>query len=154
MVDKREQIFGNLFRLSNKLQATVDKLLAPYDISTKQWLLTALLQKSFGRPVSLGELADAMGCTYQNVKQTAQKLQKKGYIRMEKDEKDRRVTLVKLTQKHYMFWNKKEEEGNNLINKLFEDFSQQEIDIMHEKINRLIQRLDSENFPTDSKKNS
>ena len=48
----------------------------------------------FEAPPTLGELADALGCSHQNTKQLALKLAAKRYVRLVRDEADARRTRV------------------------------------------------------------
>lgn len=69
-------LFGALLAYGNRLQALGDGFYR--EVTTKQWFLLACLEL-FEAPPTLGELADAMGCSHQNTKQLALKLAAKQY---------------------------------------------------------------------------
>ena len=119
ILEKQKLIFGSIFLLSNKLQVIMDRDLARYDLTAKQWFLTAIMEEFFNSPPTLSELAEAMGSTHQNVKQIALKLQKRDLLEMQKDEKDRRATRLKLTEKSYAFWDKRQEQSKSFLNEFF-----------------------------------
>ena len=84
-------LFGALLAYGNRLQALGDGFYR--EVTTKQWFLLACLEL-FEAPPTLGELADAMGCSHQNTKQLALKLAAKQYVRLVRDEADARRTRV------------------------------------------------------------
>ncbi|KJS85275.1 MAG: hypothetical protein JM58_08840 [Peptococcaceae bacterium BICA1-8] len=140
-LEKQKYIFGSIFLLSNKLQVIMDRDLASYDLTAKQWFLTAIMEEFFKSPPTLSELAEAMGSTHQNVKQIALKLQNKNLLEMQKDEEDRRATRLKLTEKSYAFWEKRQEQSKDLLKEFFEDLSEEELNIMCYGLNKLYEKL-------------
>lgn len=94
-LDDKHYLFGLLFALDNKLQATGDHFFD--EITAKQWFLLACITLFDGKPPSLLELAHIMGCSHQNTKQIVLKLCQKGYLELLPDERDKRRTLVKIT---------------------------------------------------------
>lgn len=138
---KKKSIIGNLFLLTNKLQVVMDSILAPYDVTAKQWFLTAVLEEFFGTPPTLSELSDAMSNSRQNVKQLVDNLEKKLFLEMEKDEHDRRAIRVKLTEKYFSFCKEIEGDGDNFIKETFEDLTEEEIDTTCRVIAKLSAKL-------------
>lgn len=138
---KQKSIIGNLFLLTNKLQVVMDKILTPYDVTAKQWFLTAVLEEFFNSPPTLSELSDVMSSSRQNVKQLVDNLEKKEFLEMEQDEQDRRAIRLKLTEKYISFCKEIEEEGDNFIKILFGDLSQEEIDTTCHVIEKLSAKL-------------
>jgi DNA-binding MarR family transcriptional regulator len=96
----RHELFGAVFVLAQLLARRADADLAALGLTTKQWLLLAVLTRRFpgGRP-SLGEAAQAYGSSRQNVKQIAGQLQTRGYLRILADPDDRRVLRLQPTPK-------------------------------------------------------
>ena len=100
----RHFLLGILFVVTNRLDTQLDKELKEFGITSKQWFLSIALNNAFGHPPTMKEAAQQMGCSHQNVKQVALKLQEKGLLKMEKDENDMRVTRMRLTEKSNEFW--------------------------------------------------
>jgi DNA-binding MarR family transcriptional regulator len=100
----RAEVFGSVFVLSQYLARRGDEALAPLGLTTKQWLLLAVLQrKSPGRSPTLSEAAGWYGSSRQNVKQIAEQLEARGYLRLVADPADRRALRLQPTEKVRVF---------------------------------------------------
>ncbi len=73
----------------------MDGLLAPMGVTTRQWLLLAVLSRS-DRPLSLTEAAARYGSSRQNVKSIALGLERAGYLRLDPDPADARTIRIHL----------------------------------------------------------
>ena len=92
--------FGGVFVIVGHLTRLTDHGLADWDLTTRQWLLLAVLARGFGgRSPSLSEAAAAYGSSRQNVKQIALSLETRGYLRLVPDPADGRTTRLVLTGK-------------------------------------------------------
>jgi len=96
-------VFGSVLIIANRMDTLLERELKEYDVTAKQWLLTAVLDNSFDNPLTIKEVAREMGSSHQNVKQLALKLGQKGLLVFEKDKRDGRVTRLKLTDQIYEF---------------------------------------------------
>lgn len=139
LLAKQSFIFGCLFLLPNKLQTITDRALAEHGLTTKQWLLTATLEQFGNSFPTLSEVSEAMGSTHQNVKQLALKLEKNGFLKIEKDDRDSRAIRLILTEKSYSFWKEKQAENEVFINSLFKEFSEEEINCLYSCLHKLLQ---------------
>jgi DNA-binding MarR family transcriptional regulator len=128
--------------LANKLQVIGDQYLGSVGITTKQWLLTAMISQFRDSPPTLSEVAELMGSSRQNVKQLALKLEGKGFLNIQKDEKDARALRLKLTEKSKTFWGKREKQDNQFIQDLFKDFSEEEADIIYRGFGKLFEKIE------------
>lgn len=109
-------MFGMMFILGNKLQVIGDNFYE--EITSKQWLILVMLGIFDEKYPTLNELSDAMGSSHQNVKQLVLKLQNKGYLELQTDEKDRRKTRIRRTPKCVelaLKYNEKEQEFMKLL---------------------------------------
>jgi DNA-binding MarR family transcriptional regulator len=141
-IDKHKYIFGSLFLLANKLQVIGDQYLGREGITTKQWFLTVMLSQFRDNPPMLSEVAELMGSSRQNVKQLALKLEGKGFLIIQKDEKDARALRLKFTEKSKTFWGKREKQDNQFIQDLFKDFSEEEADIIYRGFGKLFEKIE------------
>ena len=98
MIDSKF-IFGSLLVVANQMDTLLGRELKKYDLTTKQWLLTIVVENSFKYDPSIKEVAKVMGSSHQNVKQVVLKLEKKGFLSLEKDKNDARVMRIKLTDR-------------------------------------------------------
>lgn len=89
----QSELFGSAFVLVGHLGRRMDALLAPMDLTTRQWLLLAVLAKA-GRPLSLSEAAAAYGSSRQNIKEIALGLERRGFVRLAADPADARALLL------------------------------------------------------------
>ncbi len=93
-----DEAFGLLFVLTQHLGRRADEALVPFGLTSRQWLLLAVLSRSTQAP-TLSEAATVYGTSRQNVKQIALQLAARGYVRLEPDAADARATRVVLTDK-------------------------------------------------------
>jgi DNA-binding MarR family transcriptional regulator len=142
ILEKQKYIFGNLFLIANKLQAIGDQYMGKDGMTTKQWFLTVMISQFGDNPPTLSEVADLMGTSRQNVKQLALKLEEKDFLKIEKDEQDARALRLKLTEKSKEFWEEREDKDNQFIKHLFEDFSQEEVEVVSRGFNKLFEKIE------------
>jgi DNA-binding MarR family transcriptional regulator len=95
------ELFGGLFVLAGQLTRRADEALARFGLTSRQWLLLAVLSRS--ESPTLTEAARAYGSSRQNVKQVALQLAARGYLRMLPDPADRRSTRLVLTDRVAVF---------------------------------------------------
>lgn len=138
ILDKQKYIFIKMFLLSNKLQVVGDQTLGG-EMTIRQWLFTVAVARYVGGPPALSEVAEVLGCSHQNAKQLATKLRDSEFIIMEKDRIDQRITRVLLTQKSCLFWEKSQQNIRNLLEKLFGDISEDEIEVLYTCLNKLFE---------------
>jgi DNA-binding MarR family transcriptional regulator len=100
----RAEVFGSVFLLAQYLARRGDEALAPLGLTTKQWLLLAIVARRFpGERPTLTEAALWYGSSRQNVKAIAQQLQARGFLRLAADPEDRRALRLQLTAKARVF---------------------------------------------------
>lgn len=93
----RAELFGLLFVLLQNLSRRIDDGLAAHGLSSRQWLLLAVLTRGFDQPPTLSEAAAVYGSSRQNVKQLAGQLAQLGYLELIPDATDRRAVRLHLT---------------------------------------------------------
>jgi DNA-binding MarR family transcriptional regulator len=100
----RAEIFGSIFVIVQHLARRADAELAVVDLTTRQWLLLAVLTKWFpGHSPSLSGAAEKYGSSRQNVKQIALGLEARGFVRLVPDRDDGRTTRIELTERVGVF---------------------------------------------------
>jgi len=142
LIQKNMDLFAYIFLLSQRLQYISDKILEQDSITTKQFLMMAVIEKAFDHPPGLKEVAEVLGTTHQNVKQMAKQLEKKGFIELFKDPEDRRVTRLRTTDYCREFWDSRTERQTREVLEMFRDFSDEEIDVMHKQVTKLYSSLE------------
>jgi DNA-binding MarR family transcriptional regulator len=134
--------FAKIFLLNNKLQYIIDKELLKDQLTTKQFLLIAAIEKAFDRPPSLKEVAHVLGTSHQNAKQIANQLQRKSFIALVKDPDDRRVTRLQVTEKNRRYWDSRAGEHEEVVLGLFSFLGEEEIVSLHSTVNKMLSGLD------------
>jgi len=138
MMDDRKYLFGSIFILSNRMDTLLQREFNRFDITTKQWFLSVIIDNLFDNPPTMKEAAKEMGSSHQNVKQVALKLEQKGLLILEKDKKDARATRLKLTDDSYDFWNMIKCEGNEFTKTLFKDIDKEEMAVARSVIQKML----------------
>ena len=116
--------FLSLFLYTNRLQTVCDKL--DSSVSIKQWTLIIMVVQ-YKKPPTLSQLSISLGCSRQNVKKLALVLEKKGYVKLERDEHDGRALVVKLTEKSRYYFATRSEVQKQILDIMFEKLNDEEI---------------------------
>ena len=138
MMDDRKYLFGSIFILSNRMDTLLQREFNRFDITTKQWFLSVIIDNLFDSPPTMKEAANEMGSSHQNVKQVALKLEQKGLLILEKDKRDARATRLKLTDDSYDFWNMIKYEGTEFTKTLFKDIDKEELAVARSVIQKML----------------
>lgn len=94
-IQKLEDVYGGIFALSNRLQQLGNKF--DENISTKQWFLIVMILSFKEKSPTVSETAEKKGTSRQNVKKMAIILEKKGFLKILKDNYDGRIQRLELT---------------------------------------------------------
>jgi DNA-binding MarR family transcriptional regulator len=98
------ELFGVIFLLAQHLTRLADANLEHLGLTSRQWLLLAVLAKQFaGQNPTLSEAALVYGSSRQNIKQIALQLQEAGFLQLLPDQADRRALRLHLTDKIAVF---------------------------------------------------
>jgi DNA-binding MarR family transcriptional regulator len=98
------QLFGSLFVLAHRLTRHADEELATLGLTSRQWLLLAVITQAFpDASPTLSQAAALYGTSRQNVKQIALQLQQQGWVRVLPDPADARATRLELTDQVDVF---------------------------------------------------
>jgi DNA-binding MarR family transcriptional regulator len=103
-LEARADVFGSVFVVAQHLTRRTDAALVDLGLTSRQWLLLAILTTEFrGRRPSLTEAGERYGSSRQNVKQVALGLQARGYLRLVPDPADGRTTRLEVTEQAAVF---------------------------------------------------
>lgn len=130
--------FGGVFVIVGHLTRLTDDGLAGWGLTTRQWLLLAVLTRGFpGHAPSLTEAAEAYGSSRQNVKQIARGLEARGFLRLVPDAVDGRTTRLELTDRVRIFDEPDgQARGRALLEAAFDGLEHE--DVLH--LQRIIER--------------
>jgi len=141
-IPSKNFILGALFVVTNRLDTQLGRALKKFGITTKQWFLSITIDSVFDDPPTMKEAAKQMGCSHQNAKQVALKLEQKGLLKMEKDDRDQRVTRMSLTKESDKLWEKIVPDGNKFIGEVFDGISNEDMDATRKTLYKIMMNLD------------
>ena len=131
-------LLGLLSAFDNRFQAVADKMMQ--EVSWKQFFAIICTNMCKKEP-TIRELAEIMGSSHQNVKQILLKLEKKGFVSITVDEKDKRKQRVGLTQKCREFCEANDEKSMQAIITMFEGVSREQLQITIQTIMQMEDNL-------------
>ncbi len=99
------RIFHRLYQCANLMHKTGTKAVEDYGVTTQQWaVLGALSGDRTSQGITVGELAEFLLVSRQNLAGVLTRLEKQGYIERVRDLKDARSRSVRLTPKGRHIW--------------------------------------------------
>lgn len=134
--------FTSILVGANLLQTLFTKTLN--GITSKQWLLLVITQNCPYNP-TLSEVGKIMGCSRQNVKQIAEILRKNGYLEFTKQEGDKNTVRLATTEKWGIYCDENGDYTNNILEEIFEDFSEEELGQYFKSFNKVMQNIERVN---------
>ena len=138
----QKYIFGGVQVVANQMDTLLERELKEHNLTTKQWLLTIVVQNIFDHDPTIKEVAKGMGSSHQNVKQVALKLQQKGFVVMEKDPNDARITRIKLTDAIDSFGKESQKKSELFTEKLFDGITAEELAMTRSALEKLLINLE------------
>ena len=119
-------LLGLLSAFDNSYQAAADAFFN--EISWKQMFAIVCIDMCREAP-TLRELSQVMGSSHQNVKQILIKLEKRGFVEMQVDEKDRRKQRIFLTEKARAFSASHDAQSQQIVSRIFAGIPEEELDV-------------------------
>ena len=131
-------LVGLLSAFENRFQAVADKTMK--EVSWKQFFALICISLCKESP-TIKELAEIMGSSHQNVKQILLKLEKKGFVDIVVDEKDKRKQRVVLTQFCKEFCEKNDEIAQVSMQKMFAGIQEEQLKVTIQTIMQIEDNL-------------
>ncbi len=141
---KMSVIFFSLFVMTNRIETIYNAGIK--ELTLKQLMLLILVSISEGETFT--KYGEIMGSSRQNIKTLAKALEKKSYVSIRQDERDRRACGIYLTPKTTKHFKDTDAYYTQQILHLFSGFTAEEIDLMFSFLPKLfagIQRMEEEN---------
>lgn len=138
-MDKRFALFGYFFAMSNRLQTVGDRFYE--EITCKQFFLMICLRLFENGAPTINELSEIMGCSHQNVKSIAGKLEEKGYLEIRPDRDDARKLRIRLTNKADRLAKKYQKKEVDFIDMLFTGISDKQIEITFKTLEKMEENI-------------
>lgn len=138
-MDKRFALFGYFFAMSNRLQTVGDRFYE--EITCKQFFLMICLRLFENGAPTINELSEIMGCSHQNVKSIAGKLEEKGYLEIRPDSNDARKLRIRLTSKADSLAQKYQKKELDFIDMLFTGISDKQIETTFKTLEKMEENI-------------
>lgn len=123
-MDLSQFLLGQLSAFENRHQASVDSFYK--DITWKQYFAIICIRLCGGNP-TIKQLSEVMGSSHQNVKQILLKLEKKGFVQISDDVRDKRKQRISITKMGEDFCGANAETNMEIISELFEGIPKESI---------------------------
>ena len=133
-------IFAAIHMLANRFQTLGDRI--DPTISSKQWFVLAVVSKFEDTPPNIGDVASVLGTSRQNIKKMALILEKRGFLRLEKDAHDQRNIRLFLTEECYSYFKGREQQENAYLESIFANMDDAALTTLRGTLNTLIQNVD------------
>jgi DNA-binding MarR family transcriptional regulator len=141
-MDMTKFILVMVFMIEQRWRYFIDKELEPDGITSKQWLMLIMIGAGFKYAPSIREVADAMSTTHQNVKQIAASMERRGFMTLERDEKNKRIIRLKVTDKCNDLFKRREENDIKAMAAMFDNLSDDEMKALFGIIAKMEHRAD------------
>lgn len=138
-MDKRFALFGYFFAMSNRLQTVGDRFYE--EITCKQFFLMICLRLFENGAPTINELSEIMGCSHQNVKSIAGKLEEKGYLEIRPDSDDARKLRIRLTSKADSLAQNYQKKELDFIDMLFTGISDKQIETTFKTLEKMEENI-------------
>lgn len=141
-VPKKYLIIGELFSLANRMETMGNSPDYLGELTAKQWFFLANLNSFFETPPTITQLANQIGTSRQNVKTIAEALQKKGFIKLERDQHDARAWRVHPCEKCRQYEMEQSKNNDEFVNRFMSVLTDSEIDTLEKCLYLLIDQTD------------
>ncbi|MBQ1991357.1 MAG: MarR family transcriptional regulator [Clostridia bacterium] len=131
-------LLGLLSAFENRFQALADSTIK--EVSWKQFFAIICINLCKESP-TVKELAEIMGSSHQNVKQILLKLEKKGFVSITADEKDKRKQRIEITEYCREFCEKNEGKTTSFMEALFSGISPEQLQVTIQTIMQMENNL-------------
>lgn len=139
-IPKTAFIYSAIHLLANQLQTLGDKI--DPTISTKQWFVLAAVSKFKEVPPNIGDIAELLGTSRQNIKKIAGILEQRGYLQLKRDKNDMRNIQLFLTDSCHIYFKSREQQEEAYFEQLFYGMKEEELNALYGGMNRLIENID------------
>lgn len=143
-VPKQAFIYAAIHLIANRLQTLGDKI--DPTISSKQWFLLVTVSK-FTKlretPPNIGDIANGLGTSRQNIKKMATILEQRGFLKLEKDKSDLRSIRLLLTEQCKNYFQGREQQDDTYLDRIFRGMDDEALASLCNGMSRLIENLDT-----------
>jgi DNA-binding MarR family transcriptional regulator len=136
-----QQTYATLFSLANKIQIKGDSYLK--NLTSRQYMAMLAIAHLQEDETTINNIGRKLGTTKQSVKQIIMILEKKGYVLITNNRKDKRAVNVKITEAGRQLLLESSEKGIYFLTDLFTDFTAEELEQLWSLLRKMY-RFDGE----------
>lgn len=137
-----KDLLGRISSFENRFQTMADRIME--EVSWKQYFLIICLEQCSIDP-TLNDLAELAGSSHQNVKQLLIKLERKGFVEIYSDEKDKRKQRIRLTEKCRTFCETNNRKTAEVIDRMFCGITEEQLITTIQTISAIEKNMIAEN---------
>ncbi len=128
MENSMREIFALSFLMTRKWEVYYNRTTEKGDLSLKQ-LMLLIVVGTMGNEPTIKEVSDVLATSHQNVRALLNQLEKKDFVTTYSDEKDKRITRIKLKEGKEAYWAERNDRDMKLIESLFEGLPLEDIQV-------------------------
>ena len=140
-ISKQAFIYAAIHILANRMQAIGNKV--DPTISTKQWFVLAAVSKFNTSTPNIGDIAEALGTSRQNIMKIAKILEHRGFLKLERDENDLRSIRLFLTAQCNEYLKGREQQENKYLDNIFLGMDDEVLTVLRDGMSKLIENIDA-----------
>jgi DNA-binding MarR family transcriptional regulator len=145
----RIRLFRLMLGVAQGMRTRMDEVLRPDGLTTQQAALITAVE-ALSTP-SLTQAAELLGTTHQNLRQVADALVRKGFLRIVQDAQDGRVRRLVTTEKSDAYWGRRSPADYERVYGWFAGLTEDEVRTLFELLWRVGERLRAEGPPGDER---
>ncbi|MBI9014225.1 MAG: winged helix DNA-binding protein [Clostridiales bacterium] len=128
MENGMREIFALSFLMTRKWEVYYNRTTEKGDLSLKQ-LMLLIVVGNMGNEPTIKEVSSVLATSHQNVRALLNQLEKKDFVTTYSDEKDKRITRIRLKEGKEKYWAERNDRDIKLIEALFEGLSLEDIKV-------------------------
>ena len=129
MINSIQEIFAKSFLVTRMWEVIFNRQAGKDDLTLKQLMLLIVVDNAFEHDPTVKEISNELATSHQNVKVLLTQLEKKSFVELYTDEKDKRSTRVKTSKLKSSYWKERSQEDQTMLKHLFNGLSIEEIKI-------------------------
>ncbi|MGN0326943.1 MAG: MarR family winged helix-turn-helix transcriptional regulator [Lachnospiraceae bacterium] len=142
MPQQKEKDIGFLLKQINiQIRKELDNNLLEYDLTTSQCRILFFIHFRKDEKTALKDIEKHMQVTHPTVVGIVKRLEEKGFVSTTSDPEDRRVKLVKTTEKTAQVIKRLEQKRKKMDGRLLEGFTESEVKELRQMLDRIAGNL-------------
>lgn len=134
------EIFALTFLLTRKWEIIFNR--QSDELTLKQMMMLIVIKNAFEGDPTLKALAAALSTSHQNAKAITKQLEKKSFVTIYTDDKDKRVSRISINMDKEAYWEARNTKDTESLSDLFEGINENDLAITARTIFKLNENAD------------